>query len=571
MEEWLEIRDFSRGMNQTNAVTASEDPWDLQDVLLSEKPELRRRGPFSDRSADSNKNTISGTVLAASTYTFLNTSATVAVTSSQSGGNWYVYIWVIEANQAPISKGFQVQEQATMADICGAWTDPDGANDRADNRPDAFLVTTDKGAYVVSYNGQADSISDYFQVASSYFDLNDSTEASDSSKRLKGAGFRTCANVGGYTFLGGRFAGGGSNSQNSPNQSYGNAAGRRMWWSKIFNSESWKNKSGEIGSEGGSLVLPFTEAIRYFTELDGNLVIFTKNQIHTQSIPPGSEPTDWVLQQRAGVGTLYPRSVSRYEDSLIFANADGVYQFSGYETICLTEDSIGELYKKQFYQQATIAQDDEAPVQRDVVGIVIGDYYLLSLNEQTGYAFCCHLPTNSWVRFTNIPMLAASWTPAGDNRAFGFMKSSSNTRIVRLDRMFLPDGSSQSSPAGLDTVVASQGTRGPKFKIELRRTSQSGLGVPKIWRSLAVLYDAKGLTNTAGSLSVSYAASPDKDDATWITLNPLASTSQMTEVRQTLAAKSSAIGVRIEESGNLGRMALASIELGYKEMRRGRG
>ena len=75
------------------------------------------------------------------------------------------------------------------------------------------------------------------------------------------------------------------------------------------------------------------------------------------SVPPGSEPTDWILQQRAGVGTLYPRSISRYEDSLIFANADGVFQFSGYETISLTEDTIGDLYRKQFYQQTVQGQN----------------------------------------------------------------------------------------------------------------------------------------------------------------------------------------------------------------------
>lgn len=570
MREWVEIRDFSQGMNQQNAVSASEQPWDLQDVLLTERPELRRRGPFSDRSATSALNSISGTVLNASTYTFLNTNATVAVTSGLSGGAAYVWIWVIEANQAPVSKAFRVSSPATMADICGAWTDPDGTNDRADNRPDAFLVATDKGAYVISYNGQTDSVDDYFQIASSWFDLNDSSEAGDATKRLKGAGFRTCANVGGYSFLGNRFAGGGQNSQNAPNQSYGNAAGRRMWWSKSFNSESWKNKSGEIGSEGGSMVLPFTEAIRFFTELDGNLVIFTKSQIHTMSVPPGSEPTEWVLQQRAGVGTLYPRSVSRYEDSLIFANADGVFQFSGYETISLTEDSIGELYRQQFYQQATLAQDNEAPVQKEVVGIVIGDYYLLSLNENTGYAFCCHLPTNSWVRFSNIPMLAATRTPAEDDRAFGFMKSGGNSRIVRLDRMFVADGSSQSNPPGLDTVEADSGTRGPKLRVELRRYSQGALGIPKLWRSIAVLYDSKALTGLSGNIGISVSPSPDKDDAVWTALNPLGTTGALTEVRQAFASTGAALGVRLEESGSIGRTNIASIELGYKELRRGR-
>ena len=589
MEEWLEIRDFSRGMNQTNAVTASEDPWDLQDVLLSEKPELRRRGPFTDRhsggagSWPTSLNLIPGKVLAASTYQYLGTSATVAVTSETSGGNWYVWIYIITANEAPVRKGFQIEPQtvningtnttvgATMADITGAWTDPDGANDRADNRPDSFLVTTDRGTYVIGYTNEdkdnlpetlPDSNTDWHQVASSFYNLSTPTNT-----RLKGAGFRTCSSVGGYTFLGGRF----NKDKSGHSASNAKAAPRRMWWSKLFNSESWKNSTGEIGSEGGSLVLPFTEAIRFFTELDGNLIIFTKNQIHTMSVPPGSEPTDWVLQQRAGVGTLYPRSVSRYEDSLIFANADGVYQFSGYETICLTEDSIGDLYKSQFYQQATQAQNDEAPVQRDVVGIVIGDYYVLSLNEQTGYALCCHLPTNSWVRFTNLPMLAASRTPAGDNRAFGFMLSSSNTRIVRLDRMFLPDGSSQIGATDTVTAASSPTGVGPKMKIELRRTSQTGLGVPKIWRSIAVLYDAKAIQNTAGWLTVSYAASPDKDDVTWTALDPFGPTTQMTEVRKPIASRSSAIGIRIEETFNMGKMAIASIELGYKEMRRGRG
>ena len=570
MREWLEIRDFSQGMNQQNAITASEQPWDLQDVLISERPELRRRGPFTDRAnrtSKDNLNLIPDYVLAASTYTFLGTSATIAVTADQRVDDnnntvWAVCIWVIEANSAPDQKWFRVDGKATMADIAGAWTDPDGAADRLDNRPDAFIVTTDKGTFVMSYNSSNDF--EWFQVASSYYDL------SSNDNRLKGSGFRTCANVGGYTFLGGRFA----KNRNDGGDSNAKAAGRRMWWSKAFNSERWKNKSGEIGSEGGSLVLPFTEAIRYFTELEGNLVIFTKNQIHTQSVPPGSEPTDWVLQQRADVGTLYPRSISRYEDSLIFANADGVYQFSGYETICLTEDSISELYRKQFYQEVLDDQNPEAPVQREVVGIVIGDYYLLSLNDETGYAFCLHIPTNSWVRFSNIPMLAASWTPAGDRRAFGFMRANQNnqpwTRIVRLDRMFIPDGSSQSSPAGLDVVQAPQGTRGPKMKLELRRYSQSGLGVPKLWRSLAVTYDAKALTGTAGQLNVSYSASPDKDDSSWTALTPLAATTSVKEVRQTLAATSSAIGVKVEESGSLGRMNLASIELGYKELRRGR-
>lgn len=578
MEEWLEIRDFSRGMNQTNAVTASEDPWDLQDVLLSEKPELRKRGPFTDRASGgagswpTSLNLIPGKVLAASTYQFLGTSATVAVTSQTSNGASYVWIYIITADDAPVRKGFRVSEEATLADICGAWTDD--AGDRADERPDAFLVTTDQGSYVVSYQDPNDNdtgeINDYFQISSSYYSLANSSNVLLDG-RLKGRGFRTCANVGGYTFLGGRFSKTANGDGLSRNASYAKAAPRRMWWSKLFNSESWKTKTGEIGSEGGSLVLPFTEAVRFFTELDGNLIVFTKNQIHTMSVPPGSEPTDWVLQQRAGVGTLYPRSVSRYEDSLIFANADGVYQFSGYETICLTEDSIGQLYKSQFYQQATQAQNDEDPVERDVVGIVIGDYYVLSLNEQTGYAFCCHLPTNSWVRFTNLPMLAASRTPAGDNRAFGFMLSSTNTRIVRLDRMFLPDGSSQIGATDTVTAASSPTGVGPKMKIELRRTSQTGLGVPKIWRSIAVLYDAKITGGNPGALTVSYAASPDRDDATWTSLTTLGPTSQMTEVRKPLAATSSAIGLRIEETTGLGKMAIASVEFGYKEMRRGRG
>jgi hypothetical protein len=595
MREWLEIRDFSQGMNQQNAVTASDQPWDLQDVLISEKPELVRRGPFTDRAANgsgSNLNVIQGTVLAASTYQFLNTQAVVAVTSEWDSSNdaYWVSIYVITPNDAPVRKRFRIRGQqidgvwygARMADICGAWTDD--AGDRADARPDAFVVTTDRGTYVVSYQDPADNdegeINDYFQVASSYYPLANSSNELYTG-RLKGSGFRTCANVGGYTFLAGRFkkdSNGSGVTGAGRDASFIKAAPRKLFWSKIFNSEFWKNKPGDIGRDGGSLTLPFTEAVRYMTELEGNLVIFTKNQIHTMSGSEGADPLGWNRQQRSAVGTIYPRTVSRYEDSLIFANADGVYQFSGYETICLTEDSIGGLYRKQFYQNVTNGQKSESPVQRDVVGIVIGDYYLLSLDENSGYAFCCYLPTNSWVRFSNIPMLAASKTAAEDDRAFGFMKSGNTTRIVRLDRMFVSDGTSQSTPPGLDTLKAADSpSLGPNLKIELRRYSQTGLGVPKLWRSIAVLYDSKALASGTGQINLSFAASPDKDDASWTALSPLLATGNTSsprgtikEVRQAFAATGSAIGVKLEEVGNLGQTNIASIELGYKELRRGR-
>jgi hypothetical protein len=550
MREWLEIRDFSQGINQEEAITAGNFAWDLQDVLLSEKPELRRRGAYTNRfptlASNHEKNRVRGYVLAAKRYAFLGEECVVVVsvdpdTETSLDVDGSTYISIIISGEAPrLLK--TINGEATTADICGAWTDP---GTKAESRPDAALITTDIGAWVLSFDGTDVSTldsgtSDFFIVARRFYDLG----------VLKGGGFRTCAAVNGYTFLGAR-TGKTLNGTSTP------TAPRRIWWSKLQNSEVWRDETDEnYPSRGGSITLPISERIRAMEELNGQLIVFTRSTI--QALTISSDPTNWDRRQRSSVGTIYARSIARYEDSLIFANKDGVFRFSGYETVNLTEEAIAQLYRDEFYQSQEALEDEtDGASNRSVIGTVWGDYYLLTLGSESGTAFCCHLPTNSWVRFSNLPLTASSTGPTEDYRTFGYIKEPSSgvaySRIVRLDPMFIPDRGHTDSYV---TGGALTGIPGPTMLLELRRTSPNGLQTPKLWRSLTALYDAKNTTGTGNGLKLEYAASPDRDDAVWEEVTALPTTSSMSQERRTIAATSGAIGIRVTEQGRIGKTAI---------------
>lgn len=549
-------------MNRQDAISAGDAPWDLQDAILTERPELRRRGPYTKRFIDLSsahaKNKIEGIVLAASRYQYLYVDSVVTVSVKEGtvldpGDETYIY--VTPRGGTPVLAK-TITGIASYAAICGAWTDPDAdGSSKQDTRPDAFLVTTDIGAWVVSYDGV---------VSNTDADLTVVARKTTAGGALPGGGFRACASVNGYTFLGGRVEGGTGAKEKK-------AAGRRIWWSKLQNSEVWADKTNaNYPARGGSETLPITQSIRAMRELDGNLVIFTRGQIHVLQI--SADVNDWSRQQRASVGTVYPNSIVEYENSLIFANKEGVYRFNGYETVSLTEDAIGQFYRSKFYQQVTAADDNENPPEQVVVGFLYGDYYVLSFNSVTGEALCCHLPTGSWSRFSNLPLLAACDGPAEDQRVFGFLAPydplglglvEQESGIVRLDRMFVPDASGQ------DSVTASEGVKGPTLQVELRRTSPDGMQSRKLWRSISVLYDAKNNSGTS-SLNLSFTTSSDKDDAAYQSLATLSPTSSMSPSRHTLATVTPTLGIKLTESGDLGKTAISSIELGFKDLRQGR-
>jgi hypothetical protein len=192
--------------------------------------------------------------------------------------------------------------------------------------------------------------------------------------------------------------------------------------------------------------IPTSLPITGIVEQRGTLLVFHSGSVerirgaHPPDSDSGNQFGDMLLEPLFGnVGCINARTISRWGDNVLFADARGIHMTDGSSIVNLAEeggmskrwaDLMGDIFRRL----------DGVTTEWHMGGTVFRDYYILShRNVRMGanYCFVIHIPTREWIRLGNV-----------NSNCFGVSAGASemllaadmNTkRVVELSRVFAHD------------------------------------------------------------------------------------------------------------------------------------
>jgi hypothetical protein len=589
--EYTNINDFSGGMNKDAARYAlSENEFvDAQDCLFSENGLVRRRGPWEfvrDENDDIVKLTTGRDLIAVGNHLRDNEKETFLIITGTST-NTYInsYQDGVLSNITSIPVGSTTPGMVRM----GFTAPPKNANDDAGHlnaRLSSSVIATKSVTLAAKYkaggftgspdSGSAGSGTENFNPGAgdgnkTFRDEDNEWEfvyisgtlekinsySPDGTGALVDAypywtdtrnrrGFRNVVTIPGHTLLAGR-------------------AGmpQHLFYSKPEDVNHWNyftNTSGRHAKDFIHIIGSENDRITGLANIGKYGAIFKTHSLHLiETIGKGK----FDQKPRASVGTLDQRSIAKYDDKLIFAGDDGIHMFNGSDAISLTENKIDKYWRDLVadweYQQAIEGWR--------ITGVVVDDYYMVSVynpDEAEFTTLCCHIPTRSWSRFSNVNLIEKVES-SDQNEVFGFMKlSDGETYMVSLSSMFRTytgvDGDSE--------IAISEA--GPTFQIETGQMSLADSQVRKAFRHMVIEYDAPVATGTISvKWTTSISSAPNWGTATAISPG-FVHAELAGPQRRKIGTHGQGIAFRIEETDTATYFTLKAIKLAFKRMREGR-
>jgi hypothetical protein len=301
------------------------------------------------------------------------------------------------------------------------------------------------------------------------------------------------------------------------------ATPQRMFFSKTPNIEdTWNTVDSWQDAD-----YPITG----LASLQNAVIVFQKERVSrlTGTDPPPFGNLD--LAPIADIGCSDNRSVCTWQNTVIFANPEGVFQTGG-----VGYSNLSKAGGMQSYWQGLFSGYN--PATWSVAAFAANDMLFLSIIDNTGTlrdSFAVYLRTNAWTRLSNWK--AMHYCSAPDIQSGLFYADRSAPRVVSASGAFFPQAINKTDANGV--AVA------PYIQTRLFQPSPSlnhyGFG----W----LHYDMRDAASDNPTLAVSQATGYETPSFAAVRESPLVETTDEQPTRVTLAKVSQAVGLRIQQSG----------------------
>jgi hypothetical protein len=192
--------------------------------------------------------------------------------------------------------------------------------------------------------------------------------------------------------------------------------------------------------------IPTSMPITGIVEQRGTLLVFHAGSVerirgaHPPDSDAGHQFGDMLLEPLFGnVGCLHSRTISRWGDNILFADARGVHMTDGSSVVNLAEeggmskrwtDLMGDVFRRLQGQTTEWHQ----------AGTVFRDYYIIGHRDVrmgADYCFAIHIPTREWIRLGNIHSNCFGVSAGASEMLLG--ADMDTRRVVELSRIFAHD------------------------------------------------------------------------------------------------------------------------------------
>ena len=277
--------------------------------------------------------------------------------------------------------------------------------------------------------------------------------------------------------------------------------------------------------------------------LQNMLLIFSNNAIErlTGSVPPPGSDMD--LGPVTDIGSPWAKSLSVWNNQVLFANHKGVYLTNGVGVKDLTtEGGISSYWQGLFNTNG-----------QTVATGVYGHRYLfatvLNTDRSLQDTLVCDLARTAWWRLTNIAAncYARYSGTAGSNDELYFANAA-NARVVSLSGCFNPSASNKNDHNGA-AVAPMLETRPLAAGVDLR---SYGLG--------RVTYDMRDAATDNPTLAVQVAAGVEAPSYGAVAESPLAETTNAIKRNVTISKVAQAVSVKLTQTHASAKTELYGIE-----------
>jgi len=315
----------------------------------------------------------------------------------------------------------------------------------------------------------------------------------------------------------------------------------RAWFSGINNPESWNT------ADPGGAWVDFSQPITGLAPLKSALLFFAEGQterLRGDNPPPGG---DMQKEFAFPVGCTDARSIAYYEDSVIFANPQGVYQSDGASVSNLTR-ACGASQYWQTLLAGYVSPLQDPSLHTVLAGEVYRDYYILNVVNSSGTTLASlafNLDRKTWFRLSGIDGSAFIRTSAGTTEELFLLQDVASKRVPRLSAMWSFANPQDGSGAAISVLLETPFYQG----------GRAGL---KRWHDLYAGYDIRAAGGSPGLLA-EWVTTPE--ETTYLTPTGLfPETSKYTRNRVPLHKKAHGLGFKLTNSATADDVRIYSLE-----------
>jgi hypothetical protein len=282
--------------------------------------------------------------------------------------------------------------------------------------------------------------------------------------------------------------------------------------------------------------------------------------------PPSSTTIgDLQMDNAFDVGCIDARSIVNYNDTLIWADARGVYQTDGAALKDLTWNGDQGI---RSYWRSILANYVGAVGGTTIVGGVYDDTYIVAVMSGTTFVDCLayDLAHGFWYRLGNFPVRAFCRT--GSTFEETLMGLGSVGRVASISPILSPSAATKDDADGTAvTPVMETGLFRGFTHIHRRWMPSMGL---QQWKTLYFNYDLRDAAADNPTLTVSYATDPGATSYTAIA-RTLAETVKNTRAKRDFATngggiRSSGLMLKIAQTGASADTRLSAFEADYSPL-----
>lgn len=311
-----------------------------------------------------------------------------------------------------------------------------------------------------------------------------------------------------------------------------------------------------------------TEPIVGLVPLRTSVLMFHSNfterlrGLSTATLAGGAPPTatnsggSLAMDTAFAVGCLDARTIVRWNDYVIWADARGVYQSDGVGLKDITATGLIQTFWRQI-----------ADIPHDCVAAgVINDTYIISVTSGGSEiaTFAYDLLHGFWYRVSNFPFLCFGRTITTNEETYAGL--SLFGRVAALSSIFNPSSSNKNDGDG-SAVLPYMETALYRGFTHLHRRWMPSMAIQS-WRSLWLNYDLRDAAADAPTLTVGYII--DQDQAFGPTLPVLEATTIQTRARRDLRFQGHAVAFQVSQGNPSASTKFYSLEGWYEPFEPGR-
>lgn len=280
------------------------------------------------------------------------------------------------------------------------------------------------------------------------------------------------------------------------------------------------------------------------------------------SIPPSATTIGDLVQDKVfDVGCIDARSIVKYQDTVIWADARGVYQTDG--TVLKDLTSVGGM--RSFWRNTLSPYTTSWTV---AAGVFNG---LLVVSVMNGTAivdcFMCDLQTTMWVRLANFPGRCFASCVSSSLSADTCMGLGNAGRVAGLYSITQPDATVKNDANGT-AVQPYFETAFYRGVTTVHRRTLASLGLQD-WENIYANYDMRDAAADNPTMTISYITDPSSTSYTALS-RVLAETTKYTRALRPLDFNSSGVGFKFAQTNASSDTRFNGIELEYSPREGGR-